>query len=71
MVVLRRRQATTVRTAPPRPARARSDRGATPHQPEEPKFLQANNEEVGSVRVVDDKLRVLLIDGQPRWIIAS
>ncbi|HEY1067101.1 MAG TPA: hypothetical protein VGE52_13350 [Pirellulales bacterium] len=39
----------------------------TPSQPEEPKFLQANNTEVGAVRVVDDKLRVLLIDGQPRW----
>ena len=35
--------------------------------PEEPEYLRANNSELAFVRVSDEKLRVLLIDGLPRW----
>jgi hypothetical protein len=35
--------------------------------PEEPEFLRANNSEIAFVRVTDEKLRVLLVDGLPRW----
>jgi len=38
-----------------------------PPQPEEPEQLRSNNTEVASVRVSDEKLRVLLVDGLPRW----
>jgi hypothetical protein len=40
---------------------------AIPPQPEEPEQLRSNNTEVAFVRVSDEKLRVLLIDGLPRW----
>ena len=35
--------------------------------PEEPEHLRGNNSEIAFVRVSDEKLRVLLIDGLPRW----
>lgn len=38
-----------------------------PAQPEEPEQLRANNSEVAFVRVSDEKLHVLLVDGLPRW----
>jgi hypothetical protein len=34
---------------------------------EEPEHLRGNNEDVAFVRVSDEKLRVLLVDGLPRW----
>ncbi len=36
-------------------------------QPEEPEQLRSNNTDVAFVRVSDEKLRVLLVDGLPRW----
>ena len=38
-----------------------------PPPPEEPEHLRGNNVDVAFVRVSDEKLRVLLIDGLPRW----
>jgi len=35
--------------------------------PEEPEHLRANNSELAFIRVTDEKLRVLLVDGLPRW----
>jgi hypothetical protein len=35
--------------------------------PEEPEHLRANNSDIAFVRVSDEKLRVLLVDGLPRW----
>jgi hypothetical protein len=35
--------------------------------PEEPEHLRSNNSEIAFIRVSDEKLRVLLIDGLPRW----
>jgi hypothetical protein len=35
--------------------------------PEEPAHLLANNSEIAFVRISEEKLRVLLIDGLPRW----
>jgi hypothetical protein len=40
---------------------------AVPPQPEEPEQLRANNTDLAFVRVSDEKLRVLLVDGLPRW----
>jgi hypothetical protein len=40
---------------------------ALPPQPEEPEELHGNNTDAAFVRVSDEKLRVLLIEGQPRW----
>jgi hypothetical protein len=40
---------------------------AIPPLPEEPEHLKANNHDVAFVRVSDEKLRVLLVDGLPRW----
>jgi hypothetical protein len=37
-----------------------------PH-PGEPKFLHANNTDIAFVRVSEEKLRVLYIEGLPRW----
>jgi hypothetical protein len=37
-----------------------------PH-PAEPKYLHANNTDVAFVRVSDEKLRVLYVEGLPRW----
>jgi hypothetical protein len=33
----------------------------------EPEMLHANNSDIAFVRVSDEKLRVLLVDGTPRW----
>ncbi|HWE37176.1 MAG TPA: hypothetical protein VG406_11470, partial [Isosphaeraceae bacterium] len=38
-----------------------------PPLPEEPAHLRPNNTDVAFVRVSDEKLRVLLVDGLPRW----
>lgn len=35
--------------------------------PEEPEHLHGNNKDMAFVRVSDEKLKVLLIDGLPRW----
>jgi len=35
--------------------------------PDEPEHLRANDSEIAFVRVTDEKLKVLLIDGLPRW----
>jgi hypothetical protein len=40
---------------------------AIPPQPEESEQLRANNSEVAFIRVSDEKLRVLYVDGMPRW----
>lgn len=40
---------------------------AVPTQPEEPEFLKSNNTDTAFVRVSDEKIKVLLIDGMPRW----
>ena len=40
---------------------------AIPPQPEEPDHLKPNNTDVALVRVSEEKIRVLLIDGLPRW----
>jgi hypothetical protein len=38
-----------------------------PPQPDEPKQLHANNTDTAFVRVSEDKLRVLYLEGLPRW----
>jgi hypothetical protein len=38
-----------------------------PPQPEEPKNLHGNNTDTAFVRVSEDKLRVLYLEGLPRW----
>jgi hypothetical protein len=38
-----------------------------PPQPEEPEYLHANNTDTAFVRVSDERLKVLFIDGMPRW----
>lgn len=38
-----------------------------PNLPEEDEALLANNTDTAFVRVSDDKLRILIIDGSPRW----
>src|SRR5262249_2969777 len=38
-----------------------------PPQPEEAEHLRANNTDTALVRVTEEKLKVLLIDGGPRW----
>lgn len=38
-----------------------------PPQPEEPKYLHSNNQGRVFVRVTEEKLRVLLVEGLPRW----
>lgn len=40
---------------------------AIPIQPEEILPLQANNSEITQIEVSEEKIRVLLIDGSPRW----
>jgi hypothetical protein len=40
---------------------------AIPPQPGEPEQLQVNNSEVAFVRVSDEKLHLLFVDGLPRW----
>jgi hypothetical protein len=38
-----------------------------PPQPEEPEYLRSNNSDIAFVRVSEEKLRVLYVDGLPRW----
>ncbi|HKI30467.1 MAG TPA: hypothetical protein VKA46_01150 [Gemmataceae bacterium] len=38
-----------------------------PPQPEEPDYLRSNNTDVAFVRVSEEKLRVLYVEGLPRW----
>jgi hypothetical protein len=38
-----------------------------PPQPEEPEALRANNTDIAFVRVSEEKIRVLLVEGLPRW----
>jgi hypothetical protein len=38
-----------------------------PPQPEEPEHLRANNTDTAFVRVSEEKLKVLLVEGLPRW----
>jgi hypothetical protein len=38
-----------------------------PAQPEEPEELRGNNTDVAFVRISDEKIKVLLLDGGPRW----
>jgi hypothetical protein len=38
-----------------------------PPQPEEAEYLRANNTDTAFVRVTEEKLKVLLVDGGPRW----
>jgi hypothetical protein len=38
-----------------------------PPMPEEPDYLRANNTDTAYVRVSEEKLRVLYLDGLPRW----
>jgi hypothetical protein len=38
-----------------------------PPLPEEPEYLRANNTDTAFVRVSDEKLRVLYVEGLPRW----
>ena len=38
-----------------------------PPQPEEPEYLRANNSDTAFVRVSEEKLKVLLIEGRPHW----
>jgi hypothetical protein len=40
---------------------------AIPPQSEEPEQLRSNNSDVAFVRVSDEKLHVLMVDGLPRW----
>ena len=40
---------------------------SVPPQPEEPEHLRANNTDNVFVRVSEDKLKVLLIEGRPHW----
>ncbi len=38
-----------------------------PPQPEEPDYLQGNNADTAFVRVSDEKIKVLFLEGLPRW----
>jgi hypothetical protein len=38
-----------------------------PPQPEEPEYLRGNNTDTAFVRVSEEKLKVLFVDGLPRW----
>lgn len=38
-----------------------------PPQPEEPEYLRSNNTDIAFVRVTEEKLRVLYVEGKPRW----
>jgi hypothetical protein len=38
-----------------------------PEQPEEPESLRSNNKDSAFVRVTEDRLRVLYLEGLPRW----
>jgi hypothetical protein len=38
-----------------------------PPLPEEPEFLRSNNSDIALVRVSEEKIRVLFIEGLPRW----
>jgi hypothetical protein len=38
-----------------------------PPQPEEPEYLRGNNTDTAFVRVSDEKLKVLYVEGLPRW----
>src|SRR5947209_3482175 len=38
-----------------------------PPQPEEPEYLRANNTDTALVRVSEEKLKVLYVEGLPRW----
>ncbi len=40
---------------------------SVPAQPEEPEYLRGNNADTAFVRVSNEKVKVLLIDGLPRW----
>ena len=40
---------------------------AVPPLPEEPEHLRPNNTDIAFVRVSDEKLRVLVLEGLPRW----
>jgi hypothetical protein len=40
---------------------------AVPPLPEEPEFLRSNNSDIAFVRVSDEKIKVLYVEGQPRW----
>jgi hypothetical protein len=40
---------------------------SVPPQPEEPEYLRSNNTDTAFVRVSDEKLKVLYIEGLPRW----
>ncbi len=40
---------------------------SVPHQPEEPDHLRPNNTDTAFVRVSDEKIKVLLVEGLPRW----
>ena len=38
-----------------------------PPQPEEPEYLHGNNSDAAFVRVTDEKIKVLFLEGLPRW----
>ncbi len=38
-----------------------------PPQPEEPEYLHANNTETVAIRVTEERLKVLFVEGLPRW----
>jgi hypothetical protein len=38
-----------------------------PPQTEEPEYLRANNTDIAFVKISDEKLKVLYVDGLPRW----
>ena len=38
-----------------------------PPQPEESEYLRANNTDTAFLRVSEEKIKVLLIEGLPRW----
>jgi hypothetical protein len=40
---------------------------SVPPQPEEPEYLRSNNSDTALVRVSDEKLKVLYVEGLPRW----
>jgi hypothetical protein len=40
---------------------------SVPPQPEEPEHLRGNNTDTAFVRVSDERLKVLLVEGLPRW----
>jgi hypothetical protein len=40
---------------------------SVPPQPEEPESLRSNNSDIALVRVSDEKIKVLYVEGQPRW----